>query len=766
MLGLSDKNATQITPLKKTYNFAGKNYTFETGKIGLLTSGAVTMMDEDWNVVFTSAGFKTEGLNEKADFFPLVVDFQEKFYATGQIGWNRFQRREWRPSDAATLTARLIDRPIRPMFPKGLINDTQIIVSVLSANWEKDLGSWWVTTASLALMMTGAPFEGPVSGIKIVMNEDGSFISDPSVEQEENAKLNLVVAGTLDAITMVEAGANEVSDEEMIKGLEFAHSIIKEICNAQLDFIADYEKQFWIPEVTPTFNKPDESLYDLVKEFLTEEKMEVLYDKGKKEFQKELDKLDVETREFLESKGCIVGEAEWNIWESCSVWDDKKIEDSDVGALVYKRVKEVMRKNILEKGRRLDGREVTQVRDIIWETGLLPRTHGSALFQRGMTQALTIATLGWPDDKMTMEWMMPEDTKRYIHHYNFPPYSVGEVRMMRGVGRREIGHWALAERALVPVLPSEEEFPYTMRLVSEIMTCNGSSSMASVCGSTMALMNAWVPIKAPVSGVAMGMIYDEETWKYKILSDIQAQEDFLWDMDFKLTRTAKGITALQLDVKIKGLSMNIFKEAFAQWKQATDFIMWKMLEIIPEVAPSLSPYAPLIMTMNIPEDKIRAVIGKWWENVQRIEAEYDVKISIADDWVTTITATNQEWGKKAIEEINQMLWVPTVGYKDTGKVVKIIDWVGAILEFRGKNSGMVHISKLSPLRTAKVEDVVNMWDMVDFEIIQVDLDKGRIGLQRTPTQEEVKKFEEEKKKRDEEYAKRKAEREGKEKKGE
>ncbi len=759
MIGLSDANATKLTPLKKTYNIGGKDYTFETGKLALLTSGAVTMSDTEDNIVFTSAWFKTEWLNEKADFFPLVVDFQEKFYATGQIGWNRFQRREGRPSDSATLTARLIDRPIRPMFPKGIINDTQIIVSVLSANWEKDLGSWGITTASLSLMMTWAPFEWPVSGIKIAMNFDWSFVSDPSVEQEEKAKLNLIVAGTLDAITMVEAGAFEVSNEQMLAWLEFAHNIIKEMCNAQIDFIANYKKQFGVPEITPTFNKPDESLYDLVKEFLTEEKMEVLYNKGKKEFQKELDKLDVETREFLESKWCIVGESEWNIWESCSVWDDKKIEDSDVGALVYKRVKEVMRKNILEKWRRLDWREITQVRDIIGEVGLLPRTHGSALFQRGMTQALTIVTLGWPEDQMTMEGMMPEDTKRYIHHYNFPPYSVGEVRMMRWVGRREIGHGALWERALVPVLPTEEEFPYTMRLVSEIMTCNGSSSMASVCGSTMALMNAWVPIKTPVSGVAMGMIYDEETWKYKILTDIQAQEDFLWDMDFKLTRSKNGITALQLDVKIKGLSMEIFREAFAQWEEATDFIMWKMLEIIPEVAPSLSQYAPLIMTMNIPESKIRAVIGKGWENVQRLEAEYEVKISIADDWITTITAKTQDGGKKAIEEIKQMLWVPTVWYKDIWKVIKIIDWVWAIVEYKGKNSWMIHISKLSPLRTAKVEDIVKVWDSVEFEIIQVDLEKNRIWLQRVPTKEEIKKFEEEKKKRDEEFVKRKAERE-------
>jgi len=761
MIGLSDKNATSIVPLKKSYNFNGKEYSFETGKLGLLTSWAVTMADTEGNMLFTSAGFKTEWLNEKADFFPLVVDFQEKFYATGLIGGNRFQRREGRPSDNATLTARLIDRPIRPMFPKGIINDTQILLTVLSATGEKDLGSWGVTCSSLALLMTGAPFDGPVAGIKVIMNTDGSFTSDPSTEEEANAKLNLVIAGTLDAITMVEAGANEVQDSDMLAGLEFAHNIVKDICNAQLDFIKDYKEQFGIAEVTATFNKPDESLYAVVKEFLTEDKMEVLYEKGKKEFQKELDKLDIETREFLTTKGHIVDSSAWSVWDSCTVSDVVTIDANEVWSLVYKRVKEVMRKGILEKGRRLDGRAVNEVRSIIWETGLLPRTHGSALFQRGMTQALSVATLGGPDDKLLSQWMMPESEKRYIHHYNFPPYSVWEVRMMRGVGRREIGHGALAERALVPVLPDEADFPYTMRVVSEITTCNGSSSMASVCGSTMSLMQAWVPIKSPVSGVAMGMIYDDVTWDYKILSDIQAQEDFLWDMDFKLTRSKNGITALQLDVKIKGLSMNIFKEAFAQGNEATDFIMGKMMEIISETSKELSPFAPLIMTMKVPEDKIRVIIGKGGENVQRLEAEFGVKVSIADDGTTTLTAATQEWGKKAIADIENLLWVPTEWYKDTGKVVKIIDWVGAIVEYRGRQSGMIHISKLSPARVANVEDIVKVWEDVEFEVIQVDLAKWRVGLKRTPTDAEVKKFEEEKKKRDEEYAKKKAERESK-----
>ena len=741
MIGLSDKTAVNITPLKKSYTFEGKEYSFESGKLGLLTSGAVTMADNEDNVLFTSVGFKTEWLNEKADFFPLVVDFQEKFYATGLIGGNRFQRREGRPSDAATLTARLIDRPIRPMFPKGIVNDTQILLTVLSASWEKDLGSWGVTCASLGLLMTWAPFEWPVSGIKVIMNEDGSFTSDPTTQQEEKAKLNLVIAGTLDAITMVEAGANEVSDAEMLAGLDFAHKVVKDICNAQLDFIADYKKEFGIPEIEATFNNPDVSLYEEVKGFMTEDKMEALYEKGKKEFQKELDNLDVEVRDFLASKGHIVWESEWSVWEACSVDDCIKITENEVWALVYKRVKEVMRKNILEKGRRLDGRAVDEVRQIIWETGLLPRTHGSALFQRGMTQALSIATLWGPDDKLLSQWMMPESTKRYIHHYNFPPYSVWEVRMMRGVGRREIGHGALAERALVPVLPSESDFPYTMRVVSEITTCNWSSSMASVCGSTMSLMQAWVPIKSPVSGVAMGMIYDDETGNYKILSDIQAQEDFLWDMDFKLTRSKNGITALQLDVKIKGLKMEIFEKAFAQGNVATDYIMWKMLEIQPAVSEKLSPYAPLILNIQIPVDKIRVIIGKGGENVQRMEKDYGVKVSIEEDGSTTLTADNQEGWDKAIADIKEILWEPEVWYKWKWLVKKVLEWMWAIVEFRWK-SWMIHISKLSYKRIENVEDVVKEWDIVEFEIIQVDTAKGRIWLKRELSEVEVKELNE------------------------
>ncbi len=733
MYWISDKNAHELTPLKKTFDIEGENITFETGKLGLLINGAVTISDENDNLLFVTTWVKTDWLNESVDFFPLTVEFQEKFYATWKIAGSRFRKREGRPSDEATLMARIIDRPIRPMFPKGIINEVQIIATVLSATWKKDLGFWGITWASLGLMIAWvSDFEWPVSGCKLALMEGWKYIFNPSNEDEENARLVLLTAWTKDAITMVEAWAKEVSDEEMVLALEKSHNIIKKICELQEEYIAEYKAEFGIEELEMTYNKPDESIYEEVREFLTEEKLEVLYNKGKKEFQLNLDMLDIETREYLIEKW-------YNIWDKNEGED--VIDEGSIWAFVYKRVKEVMRKNILEHEKRLDWRALDEVRTVFGETGLLPRTHGSALFQRGLTQALSITTLGGPDDVELVDGMMPEEERRYIHHYNFPPYSVWEVRRLRGVWRREIGHGALAERALEPVLPTEAEFPYTIRVVSEIMTCNGSSSMASICGSTMSLMNAWVPIKAPVWWVAMWMIYDEETWKYKILSDIQAQEDFLWDMDFKVWRTKKGITAMQLDVKIKWLKMEVFKEAFAQSVWAVDYILEKMLEAQPTVSENLSPYAPLILNLQVPVDKISAVIWRWWENVQRMEKELEVKISIEDDGNTTITASSQENWEEVIRQIKEILWEPKVWYKWTWKVAKIIDGVWAIIDFRGK-SGMIHISKLSPKRVMKVEDIVKEGDNVEFEIIQVDEAKWRIWLQRIPTEAEIKEHKE------------------------
>lgn len=722
MIGLSDKNAVNITPLKKVYSIWGKNITFETGKLGLLANGSVTISDDFWNVLFVTAGVKEAWVNEKADFFPLVVDYQEKFYATGKIWGNRFMKREWRPSESSVLTSRLIDRPIRPMFPKWFINDVQIIATALSATNESDLGFFGITGASLALLMTGAPFEWPVSWVRIVAGNDGKFIFDPSFEEEQQAKLNLLVAGTLDAITMVESAGKEVSQAEMMAGLKFASALIKELCHAQNDFIADYKKQFGIPEITAYYNLPDESLSQKVSEFLTEEKLEVLYGLGKIDFHHELLKLEEETEAYL------LADLEKNNLE-CNLDEKCDPESFWVSELVYKRVKQVMRKNILQNEKRLDLRKLDEVRPIKCETGLLPRVHGSALFQRGMTQALSITTLWGPDDIQIIDDMYEETTRRYIHHYNFPPFSVGEVRMLRWVGRREIGHGKLAEKALEAVLPSETEFPYMMRVVSETMTCNGSSSMASVCGSTLSLMQAWVPITAPVAGIAMGMIYDEETGKYKILSDIQAQEDFLGDMDFKVAMTPNGITAMQLDVKIAWLSLEVFENAFAQARVSLNYILDEMLKVQPKVAPQLSPYAPLIMNVFVPVEKIREVIGKGGENVQRLEKEYSVKISIAEDGNTTVTAKDQIGWSKAVDEIKAMVWEPEVGYKGIGKIAKIIEGTGAIVEFNGK-SGMIHISKLAATRVINVTDIVKEWESVEFEVIEVNKEKGRIGLKR------------------------------------
>lgn len=751
MIWISDKNAPFLKPLKKTYEIEGEKITFESWKFWLLIDWAVTISDENDNILFVTAWFKQDWLNEKADFFPLVVDFQEKYYATWKIWWNRFQKREARPSDEATLASRLIDRPIRPMFPKWIINDTQIIATVLSASWEKELWFWWITWASLALMMAWTPFEWPVASCKISLMEDWKFIFNPTVQEEKYAILNLLTAWTEDAITMVEAWAKEVSDEIMLESLSKSHEIIKKIISFQKDYLKDYKENFWIPEPKVVFNLPDETIYTVIKEYLTEEKLENLYEKWKKEFQKELDELDKQTKEFLIS--------EWYNFEN-EEENEKSLDENTIWTFVYKRVKEVMRKNILEKEKRLDGRKLDEVRVVSWETWLLPRTHGSALFRRWLTQALSVTTLAWPDDTQVLDWMMPESEKTYMHHYNFPPYSVWEVRMLRWVWRREIGHWALAERALIAVLPTLEEFPYTIRVVSEILTCNWSSSMASICGSTMSLMNAWVPIKAPVAWVAMGMIYDEETWDYKILSDIQAQEDFLWDMDFKVWRTKKWITAMQLDVKIKGLSLEVFKNTFKQSESAIYYILEEMLKVQSSVAPNLSPYAPLILKVQIPVEKISAVIWRGWEHVQKMEKDFEVRISIAEDGLTTITANTQENWEKVVEKIKEMIWEPEVWYKSIWKVEKIIDWVWAIVSFKWK-TWMIHISKLSFKRIAKVEEILNVWDNVEFEILEIDQAKWKIWLKRVLSEAELKELEELKKQKEAELLKKQSEAEAK-----
>jgi len=720
MIWLSDKNAPEIKSLKKTYSIEWANLTFESWKLALLSNWSVTISDDKWNLLFVSCWIKEEWLNKEAWYFPLQVEYQEKYYATWKIGWNRFQKREWRPSEQAVISSRIIDRPIRPMFPKWIINDVQIIATALSSSNESDLAFHGITWASLALLMTNMSFEGPVSWVRVSITSEWKLVFDPTFEDVENSKLILVVAWTMDAITMVEAQAKEVSDDDMMIALEYAHKIIKNICEAQIDFIKQYKKKFWICEVVEVYNKPDETLYEKVKEYLTEKRLEILYWKGKHDFQVWLTSLDNEVKQYLIDN---------KIYQYDESDDIEKIKEqmTFVWDLVYKRAQEEMRKNVLDNEKRLDWRKLNEVRKVIWEIWFLPRTHWSALFQRWMTQILSVTTLWWPDDIQIIDDMYEEDKKRYIHHYNFPPYAVWEVRPLRWTWRREVWHGRLAEKALEPVLPSEIDFPYMIRVVSETMTCNWSSSMASVCWSSMSLMHAWVPISNPVAWVAMGMIYDEVSKKYKILSDIQAQEDFLWDMDFKVTRTKKWITAMQLDVKIKWLSMQVFKEAFSQWKEAIDYILWEMLSVIPQSNKELSQYAPRILSTIVPVEKIREVIWKWWENIQKAEADFNVSIHIEDDWKTFVTWKDAQWAEKALAWIKNFVWEPTIWELHTWDIINIITWTWAIVEFRGK-TWMIHISKLSDKRVATVEEVVKIWEKVQVEVLTVDKDKWRIGL--------------------------------------
>lgn len=711
--GLRDRDIASVTPVTKSYTIAGKTYTFETGKFALLTDGAVTIADEAGHLLLVTAGVTKHG-KPGADWFPLSVDYQERYYSTGHIGGWRFNKREARPSTTAILTSRLIDRPIRPMFPKGTTNEVQIIPTIYSATGKSDFGVWGILGASIALQLAGVhQFEGPVSGVRIAVMEDGGIIFDPTFEEVNSALYELVVAGTDGMITMVEMGGKEANEEMVVRGFEYAQKVLAELAAAQKDFIALVNAKYPITNIDLAIKSGIAGLEEKVFAQLSPEKIEALYDTGKIDFHHKLEALEASVKTAL-------GYTE----------DTEELNGREIDELVYKYVKKIMRKNVIESGRRLDGRAADEVRPISCEVGILPRTHGSGHFRRGVTSVLSIATLGWPRDNELVEGMYPEIERRYMHHYNFPPYSVGEVRMMRGVGRREVGHGNLAEKALTPVLPSQEDFGYTVRVVSEVHTCNGSSSMGSVCGSTLALMDAGVPIKAPVAGIAMGMIFDDTTGKYVILSDIQAQEDFLGDLDFKVAGTRAGITALQMDTKIEGLTLAIVKEVFTQAKKSREVIMQWMLAAIEAPRPDVSPFAPALISMQIDPEKIGMVIGKGGETIQAMQKDFGVDISIEDDGMVVITGLSKEGGEGAKRAIENIVRDIEVGQEFEGDVVKILEWVGAIVNIGGGKSGMIHISKLSDKRVERVEDVVRVGDVVKVKVYQVDNEKGRIGLQK------------------------------------
>ncbi|MFA5820644.1 MAG: polyribonucleotide nucleotidyltransferase [Candidatus Gracilibacteria bacterium] len=690
-----------------TMQLAGRELRITNSPITSYATGSAVVSLGD-TVIMANATL-SENAREGMDFFPLVVDYEENMYAAGKIKGSRFVKREGRPSENAVIISRLIDRPMRPLFPKKTRNEVQVICSALSIDLEVDPATTAINAASVALMLTGAPFEGPIGAVRVGLI-DGKIIINPTYKECEEGKLNLVVAGTMDAIAMVESAAKEVPEETILEAFKVAHEEIKKICQLQLDFV----KQFEIKPFELTLAKDNEDAVKAVEDTITADMMDTVKGKTKMEVKEKIHALE----HALEEKYAADIGAE-------------KFSKKDLAEVLNDKLEKNMRKNILGKEARLDGRTLSEVRPISVVPDVLPRTHGSAIFQRGETMALTITTLGGPQDAQTIDIMDRDEIRRYMHHYHFPPFATGEVKMLRGPGRREIGHGDLAERALLAVLPTKEEFPYTMWLVSEIIRCNGSSSMASVCGSTLSLMCAGVPIKRPVSAVAMGLVSDSDSGSYKILTDIQGMEDFAGDMDFKCAGTTEGITALQMDIKIKGLKMELLKEALSQAKEARAFILEKMLEVVPEPRKSLSKYAPLIISTTVEQEMIRIIIGKGGETIQRITEECGVEIDINDDGVVSITAPDQEKGEKALAWIKQLTHKPKAGEVFEGKVVKIMEF-GAFVEFLPGKDGLVHISQLANTRVNRVEDVVAVGDTLKVKLMEVD-DMGRYNLSHKAT---------------------------------
>jgi polyribonucleotide nucleotidyltransferase len=674
----------------------GRQLTIEAGKMAKQANGSVLVRYGD-TVVLVAATASAEP-REGVDFFPLTVDYEEKLYAVGKIPGG-FIKREGRPSESGILTCRLIDRPIRPLFADGFRNDVQIISTVLSVdqNNAPDLAA--MIGASCALSISDIPFNGPIGGVRIGLI-DGKYIVNPTVAQQGLSDLNLVVAGTKDAVLMVEAGAKEVSEETVLAAIALGHDVIREIVALQEKIMAEIGK----PKREVKLFAVEPEIDTAVRAYMTENLTNAVQHPDKQIREIQLKTVKNEATEHF-----------------AKLYPNNS---KDISYMEKKVLKEIVRKMITVDKIRPDGRGVEEVRPITCEVGLLPRTHGSALFTRGQTQALTVTTLGALGDSQILDGVGVEDSKRYIHHYNFPPYCTGETRPSRSPGRREIGHGALAERALLPVIPSEADFPYTIRVVSEILESNGSSSMASVCGSTLSLMDAGVPIKAPVSGVAMGLVKDGDY--FTILTDIQGMEDALGDMDFKVAGTEKGITAIQMDIKIDGITPEILQSALAQAHRGRTHIRGKMLEALQKPRPELSAFAPQIITLMIDPDKIRDVIGPGGKMIKKIIEETGVTIDIEDDGKVYIAAVEREAGQKAIEWIERLVKSIEVGTIYKGKVTRLMNF-GAFVEILPGKEGLVHISQLARERVAKVEDVVKVGDELMVKVTEIDR-QGRVNL--------------------------------------
>ena len=671
----------------------GREVVIETGKYTEQANGSCVVRCGETAVMVTVCMSKTP--RDGIDFFPLQVDYEEKMYAVGKIPGS-FKRREGRASDKAILTARLIDRPLRPLFPKGLFNDVVVVATALSVEPDVSPEPLAMIGSSVALSISDIPWGGPTGSV-VVGLVDGEYVINPDAAQREKSTIHLNLAGMKDAILMIEAGADEVSNDEMVGAIMFGQQEISRICK----FIEEV--------VVPAAGKPKQQieLYHIPKEL----------DAAVREYASDkldwaLDTFDRQEREARQD------EAEKEILEHfAEIYPDNTRELKDS---IYYLTKEKVRAKIFDKGIRPDGRGLKDVRPIWCERHVLPRVHGSAVFTRGQTQTLTTCTLGMLADAQKLEGLDDETNKRYMHQYNFPGYCTGEAKAIRGAGRREIGHGALAERALIPVLPSVEEFPYAIRVVNDILSSNGSSSMASVCGSTMALMDAGVPIKAPVAGVAMGLIKNQETGEFRVMTDIQGLEDFLGDMDFKVAGTQKGITAIQMDIKIKGISEEIMHTAIEQANEGRTFILGKMLECVPEVSPELSKYAPRIISFHIDPEKIGDVVGKQGKVINSIIAETGTKIDIEDDGTVCIASFgDSEAALRAKAIVESIVRDPEVGDMFIGRVVRILSTMGAFVEFAPGKDGMIHISKMADHRIEKVEDVLAIGDVVKVKIIKI-----------------------------------------------
>lgn len=680
-------------------DWSGRKLTVEIGQLAKQANGSVLVRYGDTVVLSTATASKEA---KGVDFFPLTVNYEERLYAVGKIPGG-FIKREGRPSEKAILASRLIDRPIRPLFPEGFRNEVQVVSMVMSVDQDCSSEMAAMFGSSLALSISDIPFEGPIAGVTVGRLDD-QFIINPTVEQLEKSDIHLIVAGTKDAINMVEAGANEVPEETILEAIMFGHEEIKRLIAFQEEIVEKIGKE----KMEVELYKIDEELEKRVREMALADLLQAIQVPEKHAREDAINEVKEKTVAIFEEEEA----------------DEETIKQ--VKEILHKLVKEEVRRLITEEKVRPDGRKIDEIRPLSSSVGILPRTHGSGLFTRGQTQALSICTLGALGDVQILDGLGVEESKRFMHHYNFPPFSVGETGPMRGPGRREIGHGALGERALEPVIPSERDFPYTIRLVSEVLESNGSTSQASICASTLAMMDAGVPIKSPVAGIAMGLVKSGDN--YTVLTDIQGMEDALGDMDFKVAGTEKGVTALQMDIKIKGLSREILEEALKQARKGRLEILKSMLATISEPRKQLSPYAPKILTMVINPDKIRDVIGPSGKQINKIIEETGVKIDIEQDGTIYISSVDEGMNKKAKKIIEDIVREIEVGQMYLGKV-KRIEKFGAFVELFNGKDGLVHISELAEERVGKVEDVVSVGDEILVKVMEIDK-QGRVNLSR------------------------------------